>query len=210
MNIITKLMSELEEEELLAKVKEVLESGEEPATVFEQCREGMSIVGQRFEKGEYFLSELIMAGEVFKQVGEVLNPYLSGKAGGAPKGKVIIGTVKDDIHDLGKNIVVTMLKSANYEVEDVGEDVPPERFVEAVKKTGVKIVGLSCLLTSTIDNLTKTIEALKEEGLDVKVMIGGGPITEDIKKQVGADALGKNAQEAVSICDRWIKEPGVI
>lgn len=209
MEKIAQMMADLGEESLLAEVKLKLEEGSDPLTVLEACREGMSLVGTRFEKGEYFLSELIMASEIFKQVGDTLAPHLAGGRTDTPKGKVIMGTVKGDIHYIGKDIVIAMLKGANYEVEDLGVDVSAENFVEAVKKTGATIVGMSGLMTFAFDSMKATIEALKKAGLSVKVMIGGGPVTEQVRVLVGADGMGANAQVAVTLCDQWIKEMGV-
>ena len=174
MEKLVQLMADLEEESLLSEIKGRLAGGGDPLAVLEACREGMSVIGARFESGEYFLSELIMAGEIFKQVGVTVAPYLAGGKAAAPKGKIVMGTVKDDIHDIGKDIVVTMLRGANYEVEDLGVDVPAERFVEAVQKTGATIVGMSGLMTFAFDSMKATIVALQEAGLPVKVMIGGG------------------------------------
>ena len=210
MGQIIQMMTNLEEEDLLAEVKRNLETGENPLALLEACRKGMSEIGKLFERGDYFLSELIMAGEIFKQVSAIVTPRLAEGNVVAPKGKVVMGTVKDDIHDVGKDIVVTILRGANYEVEDLGVDVPPERFVEATKKTGAGIVGMSGLMTFAFDSMKQTIALLKQAGLPVKVMIGGGTVTEQICKQVGADAMGMDAQAAVSLCDRWVRDEGMI
>lgn len=201
---LIQLMADLEEEKLLTAVKGKLAEKENPLAILEQCREGMTIIGKRFEKGEYFLSELIMAGEMFKQVSTLVAPHLSGDQALIPKGKVIIGTVKGDIHDIGKNIVVSTLRGANYAVEDLGVDVPAERFVETVRETGATIVGLSCLLTTAFDPMKEAVAALKATGLPVKVMIGGGPVDDQVRSMVGADALGADAQAAVTLADGWI------
>ena len=124
-----------------------------------------------------------------------------------PRGKVVIGTVEGDIHDIGKDIVVTMLKAANYDVHDLGVDVPPQRFVDALKETGAPVVGLSALLTTAFDSMKETVSALNAAGLRsrVKVMIGGGPVMEDTVNYTGADARGRDAQAAVTLCNQWIK-----
>jgi len=164
----------------------------------------MSDVGKRYEAQEYYVSDLIMAGEVFKQAMSKIGEKFETEAGDK-KGAVVIGTVKGDIHDIGKDIVVSLLQAGNYDVIDLGVDVPPEKFVEAVKESGAKVVGLSGLLTIAFDSMKETVDALDEADLNVKVMIGGGSLTEQVREQVGADALGVDAQAAVSIADNWMK-----
>jgi methylmalonyl-CoA mutase cobalamin-binding domain/chain len=196
----------LDEGGVLQHVEQRLKAGDNPLAILEDCRQGMNEVGKLFEQGEYFISELIMAGEIFKQAMQLLLPKLAAE-GPAARGKVVIGTVKGDIHDLGKNIVVTLLKAANYEVHDLGVDVPPERFVETVKETGAKVLGMSGLLTISFDSMKRTVQALTEAGLrdKVKVMVGGGMTSEDVCKYVGADAWGADAQAAVTLCNQWME-----
>ncbi len=167
---------------------------------------GMEIVGQKYENGEYFLAELIMAGETMKEGMSVLEPYL--KAGDIKSaGKVVIGTVKGDLHDIGKNVVTTLLKAANFEVIDLGVDVTAEQFVEAVKKNSPDIVAMSALLTTTMIEMEGIVQALKKAGLrkKVKIIIGGAPITPEYAKKIGADAAAKDAVEGVRTCTEWIK-----
>lgn len=165
----------------------------------------MEEVGKKFEASEYFLSELIVAGEIGKEITQMLQPYLKDteikKAG-----KVVIGTVKGDLHDIGKNIFGMMLEAAGFEVIDLGNDVPPEAFVEAVGKHKPDIVGMSALLTVTMVEMENVMNALKKAGLKnkVKVIIGGAPITEEYAKKIGADAYGKDAVVGVEICKRWV------
>jgi methanogenic corrinoid protein MtbC1 len=147
----------------------------------------------------------MMSGEIFKQIGALLEPTL--KAGSAPSsGKVVLGTVKGDIHDIGKDIVVNMLKSANMEVIDLGVDVAPERFVEALKQSGATILGMSGLLTLAFDSMKATVAALSAAGMrsDIKVMIGGGPVDANVCKVVGADDWGADAQQAVRLAKNWL------
>ena len=139
-------LSNLEEEAVLKLVQESLDTGDDPMTILSACREGMAQVGKRYEDGEYYVSDLIMAGEVFKQASALISSKFEA-AGGPKRGKVVIGTVKGDIHDIGKDIVVTLLQAGNYDVIDLGVDVPPDKFVEAVKESGATVVGLSGLLT---------------------------------------------------------------
>jgi len=196
-------MSDLDEAKVQALVQAGLARGESPADLLDNCREGIGLVGKRFETGEYFLSDLIMAGEIFKTASATLVAQPGGAAGPS-KGKVVVGTVKGDIHDIGKDIVVTMLRGAGYEVTDLGVDVPADRFVQAVKETGAPVVGMSGLLTISFDPMKETVAALRAAGLSVKVMIGGGSVTEQVRDYAGADALGANAQSAVALADRWI------
>ncbi len=195
-------MADLDEGKVQELVQGGLAAGTSAGTLLEACREGMTLIGQRFETGEYFLSDLIMAGEIFKTAAAELTAQ--GGAAGPSKGRVVMGTVKGDIHDIGKDIVVTMLRGANYEVTDLGVDVPAAKFVEAVQATGATVVGLSGLLTISFDPMKETVAALKAAGLPVKVMIGGGPVTEGVREHVGADALGTDAQAAVALAGRWL------
>ena len=198
-------LADLEEATVLKLVQERLDAGEDPLAVVRSCREGMALVGQRYEAGEYYVSELIMAGEVFKQANALIGSRFKVDSG-ATRGTVIVGTVKGDIHDIGKDIVVSLLKAANYDVHDLGVDVPPDKFVDAAKETGAPVVGLSGLLTISFDSMKATVAALEAAGVrsQVKVMIGGGPVTEQVRGYVGADAAGHDAQAAVSLCNQWI------
>lgn len=187
--------------------KEAVEAGI-PAyrAVTDGMAKGMELVGEKYENGEYFLPELIMAGETMKEGMKILEPYLKG---GEVKrmGKVVIGTVKGDLHDIGKSIVITLLNAAGFDVVDLGVDVPPEKFVEAVKNNNPDIVGMSALLTTTMIEMKNVIEALKEAGLrdKVKIIIGGAPITQEYAEKIGADAAARDAMEGVSICRSWLR-----
>jgi methanogenic corrinoid protein MtbC1 len=200
-------MADLEESTVLRLVRQRLDAGDNPMAILASCREGMTQVGKRFEACEYFVSELIMAGEIFKQATSLLSSRLKTDVIGS-RGKVVIGTVKGDIHDIGKDIVISLLKAANYDVRDLGVDVPTQKVVEAVKETGATVVGLSGLLTIAFDSMKEAVAALAAAGLRsrVKVMIGGGSVTETVKQYTGADAWGTDAQAAVSFCNQWIRE----
>ncbi|MEM0049351.1 MAG: corrinoid protein [Candidatus Bathyarchaeia archaeon] len=166
---------------------------------------GLEIVGENYERGEYYLAELVVAGETVKEGMKVLEPYLKGDE--AQKiGKVVIGTVRGDLHDIGKNIVAILLKASGFDVIDLGVDVPPERFVEAVREHKPDIVAMSALLTTTMNEMENVIKALKEAGLrnNVKVIIGGAPVTDEFAKKIGADAAAKDAVEGVNICKSWL------
>jgi corrinoid protein of di/trimethylamine methyltransferase len=174
--------------------------------VSEGMAHGMEIVGQKYEANEYFLSELIAAGEVMKDGLKVVQPYLKG-GDIKKKGKIALGTVKGDLHDIGKNVVAVLLEAAGFEIVDLGVDVPAEKFVEAVKEHGVQIVGMSALLTITMPEMENTIKQLKQAGLrdKVKVIIGGAPITPEYAAKIGADAAARDAVDGVNICKEWVK-----
>jgi len=202
---LVELIADLNEEEALRIVKQKLDAGEDAIEILEMSRDALTIVGERFKNGEYFIPELVMAGEIFRKISELVKPKIK-KAEIKRLGKVVIGTVQHDIHDLGKDIVKFMLEINGFEVHDLGVDVPPEKFVEAIKKIKPQVVGLSGLLTLAFESMKKTVEAIEKAGLrsKVKIMIGGAQVDEYILKYVGADAYGKNAMEAVELCKKWI------
>jgi methanogenic corrinoid protein MtbC1 len=200
-------ITEMREEDALIITHELLEGGTAPVDVLEACRQAMDIIGKRFETGESFIPELILAGEMLKAITDILKPHMAEDADEKKLGKVVIGTVQGDIHDIAKDIVAFMLDLNGFEVTDLGVDVPPARFVETAKESGAKIVGLSGFLTLAFDPMKDTVAALKAAGLDdVKVMIGGGQVDEQIREYTGADAYGDDAMEAVAIAQKWAKE----
>jgi len=201
---ITKALADLDEERTLQLVGEALAEQVPADDILQACQEGMNQVGARFECQDYFVSDLIMSGEIFKQVGAILEPHLK-VGGGAHLGKVVVGTVKGDIHDIGKDIVVNMLKSAGFEVIDLGVDVPVARFVDALKESGATVLGLSGLLTLAFDSMKETIKAIAAAGMrdKVRIMVGGGPVDGNVCKAVGADDWGANAQQAVRLAKQW-------
>lgn len=157
---------------------------------------GMDVVGARFKKNEIYIPEVLIAARAMKMAMEVLEPELV-KAGVEPIGKLIIGTVQGDLHDIGKNLVAMMLKGAGFEVIDLGVDVSPEKFVEEAKSNGVQLVGMSALLTTTMPGMEKTIKALQEAGVAAKVMVGGAPVTESFAEKIGAQGFAPDAASAV-------------
>ena len=159
---------------------------------------GMDIVGARFKKNEIYIPEVLIAARAMKMAMEVLEPELV-KAGVKPVGKLLIGTVQGDLHDIGKNLVAMMLKGAGFEVIDLGVDVEPEKFVEQVKAANAQLVGMSALLTTTMPGMEKTIKALKDAGVPVKIMIGGAPVTQDYADRIGADGFAPDAASAVDL-----------
>jgi len=202
---LVKMLADLKEQEVIKIVEDRLKTKEDPLKILEDARKAMEIVGQRFASSEYFIPDLVYAGEILKSVTELVKPRLS-KAGEMKRaGKVVFGTVAGDIHDIGKDIVVFMLDVNGFEVHDLGVDVPAQRFVEKIKETGAPIVGLSGFLTLAFDSMKQTVDALKAAGLrdEVKVMIGGGQITEEVRKYTGADAYGKDAMAGVTLAKKW-------
>ncbi len=198
---IKDLLADIKQDAALQLVQTKLSSGEHAESILLELREGMELVGARFETREYYLSDLIMAGAIFKGAMELLEPHLPRSDDGAGLGKVVVGTAKGDIHDIGKNIVAVMLKGAGFEVIDLGVDVPPEKFVSAIRESGAKAVGISALLTTTFDNMKRTVASFEREGLrdGLSVAIGGATVNEEVRKYVGADVVGKDAQSAVEI-----------
>ncbi len=200
------LLADLKEDEVLALTKKRLDAKEDPLKILEDSRKGMEVVGGRFAGGEYFLPELVFSGELLKQVNEMVKPYLKGAVTQKKIGKVVIGTVAGDIHDIGLNIVDFMLDVNGFEVTNLGVDVPIEKFIQAVKDTKTTILGLSGFLTPAFDAMKETVEAMEKEGLrkNLKIMIGGGQMDDDVKKYAKADAYGKDAMAAVALCKKWI------
>jgi methanogenic corrinoid protein MtbC1 len=204
---LAKLLSDLKEPEALAFVEKALGEGADPMDLLGDAREGMNIVGQRFASQEYFIPDLVFSGEILNGIVQKLEPKLKEAKGKETQrlGKVIIGTVAGDIHDIGKNLVAFMLDVNGFEVHDLGVDVPAQKFVNTIKESGAPIVGLSGFLALAFDSMKQTIEALKDAGLrdKVKVMIGGGQMSEEIRKYTGADAYGKDAMAGVTLAKKW-------
>ena len=201
-------ISEMREEEAFALAKAMLDRGDDPVRVLELCREAMDIVGKRFEKQEYFLPELVLAGEMLENIGAIAKPLIVEKSGGEAKklGRVLIGTVHGDLHDIGKNIVTFMLDINGFEVKDIGIDVPVATFVEEIREFKPSVVGLSGFLTLAFDSMKETVQAIEAAGLrnQMKIMIGGGQVDEAVRTYTGADAYGSNAVAAVTLCRQWI------
>lgn len=200
---------ELEEAKAYELVKQLIDDGSDPKEIIEILRKAVEAIGDKFSKKEYFLTELVMAGEIFKQSAMILEPALEKDAvKEKSKGVVVVGTVKGDVHDIGKNIFITLLKSAGFEVYDLGVDIPAQDFVEKVKETNAQVVGYSGLLTVALEAMKETTEALKSEGLrdKVKIIIGGLPSDEMWMKEAGADAFTDSAFEGVKIVKKWLEE----
>jgi len=204
--IFVNLMADLKEEEVLTLTEEKIAGGEDPFMILDSARAAMEIVGKRFEAGEYFLPDLIMSGEILKGVSEIVRPYIKQGKEVKKEGRVVIGTVEGDIHDIGKDIVVFMLDVNGYEVFDLGVDVPAERFLEKIREVSPQVVGLSGFLILAFDAMKRTVEEIEKAGLreKIKIMIGGGQIDEKVREYVKADAYGKDAVAAVNLCKKWI------
>ena len=206
MNEISEAITNLEEEKVLKLVKEKLEAGEDPIKLLEACRIGMSkIGGEAGEGGTIFLTDLIMAGEIFNEAMEILTPKLVSSSI-ISLGKVVIGTVEGDIHNIGKDIAINFLKAEGFEVIDLGVDVPPQKFVDAIKEHNPPIVGMSGLLTLSIEPMKEIIEAIAAANLrdKVKIIIGGERTDEVVCKHVGADAWVNDAIDGVKIIKNWV------
>ena len=199
-------LADLKEKEALAIVAARLEAGEEPVKILDDSRLALEMVGTRFADGSYFIPDLVYSGEILKVVTELVKPKMTQAVETKKLGKVVFGTVAGDIHDIGKDIVVFMLDVNGFEVYDLGVDVPVQKFVDKIKESGAPVVGLSGFLTLAFDSMKQTIEAMKTAGLrdKVKVMIGGGQITEEVRKYTGADAFGKDAMAGVTLAKKWI------
>lgn len=203
---LVNLLADLKEQEALKVVKDRLAKGEDALKILDDARKGMEVVGRRFAESQYFIPDLVYSGEILKAVSELVKPKLTKAAGTKKLGKVVFGTVAGDIHDIGKDIVVFMLDVNGFEVHDLGVDVSVQKFVDKIKETGAPVVGLSGFLTLAFDSMKQTIEAIQGAGLrdKVKIMIGGGQITEEVRKYTGADAFGKDAMAGVSLAQKWI------
>ena len=202
---LVQALVDMKEAEALQRARQLIAGGTEPLEILESCSRAMEIVGQRFEKGVYFLPHLMMAGEMLKEISAMIKPLVQEQKAEAKKGRVLIGTVEGDIHDIGKNIVVFLLEANGFEVRDIGINQKPAKFVEAIKEFQPKVVGMSGLLTLAFDSMKKTVEAIKEAGLreSVRIVIGGGVVTEKIKDYSGADAYAPDAMAGVRLAKEW-------
>jgi methanogenic corrinoid protein MtbC1 len=199
-------IAELNEEEAMSLVHAMLDAGEDPQVILNATSEAMRIIGSRFDEREYFLPELIIAGDLMKQIAELVKPKLATKAATTnPLGKIVLGTVAGDIHDIGKDVVGFMLDANGFEVHDLGVDVPVATFIAKIREVQPEIVGLSGFLTLAFEQMKLTVEAIKEAGLrdQVKIMIGGAIMDSEAAQYVGADAYGANATAAVKIAKSW-------
>jgi methanogenic corrinoid protein MtbC1 len=203
------LCLELEERRTLALVDELLDAGEDPLAVIEACETGMQLVGERYAEGEYYISGLIMAGEMFREVLALVQPAMeSGRGREHARGTVLLGTALGDIHNIGKSIVDVSLRSHGFIVEDLGVNVSPMRFAERARELRPDVIGISALLTTAYDSMRETVEAIREEVVPVyrpiPVIIGGGTMSDEVRHYVGADYAVRQALEGVRICERLV------
>ena len=202
---LVEAIADMREDDAIKMVEEDLDRGGDPNQILEDCRLAMEIVGKRFESNEYFLPELILAGEMLSKIAALTKPKLIASAPTQKLGTVVIGTVQGDIHDIGKDIVTFMLDVNGFEVHDLGVDVPPAKFIEAIRQYQPSVVGLSGFLTLAYDSMKATVQAVSDAGLrdKVKIIIGGGQINDTIRDYTGADAYGKDAMAAVSLSKQY-------
>ncbi len=204
-------LADLDRETFLEALNEALQTGiDVDIIVFEDMSAAMDEIGRRFESGEYFIADLLYAAEIFKEAMRILEPYIVKKhsSGEIERGVVVLGTVKGDIHDIGKNLVAVLLKLRGFRVIDLGVDVPPEKFVEAAEKYKPQIIGLSALLTTAIPSMRETIEALRRAGIKAKIMVGGAALSKEIAREIGADYYAENAVEAVRLAEMIVENRG--
>jgi len=203
---LTQAVVDMREDDALAIVDRLLAEGADPVGILDDCKRAMDVIGERFACGEAFIPELIMAGEIMQAISGKLKPHLASAPVEAKLGVVIIGTVEGDIHDIGKDIVATMLDIAGFDVVDLGVDVKVAAFIDAAREKNAEIIAMSCLLTSAIDAMKRVVGAAGEAGIrgDVRLMVGGAPITEQIVAYTGADGFGKDAVAAVELAKQWI------
>jgi methanogenic corrinoid protein MtbC1 len=199
-------IADMREDEALELATQMAERGVEPTAILNDVKAAMDVIGQRYEEGDYFLPELVMAGEIMNEIMVMIRPALAESMKEEHLGKVVIGTVKGDIHDIGKDIVSFMLKVGGYEVLDLGVDVPAQKFVQAIRDFQPQVVALSGFLTLAFTQMKATVQAIENAGLrdQVKIMIGGGQIDEAVREYTGADAYGQDAIVAVKLADGWI------
>ncbi|NVM55139.1 MAG: cobalamin B12-binding domain-containing protein [Candidatus Helarchaeota archaeon] len=204
-NALEKAIIEIEPDKAETLAKQIVDSNADPKKLVTTISKALEIVGKKFQNEEYYLPELVMAGEISKSILAIAEPILKSEEQG-PKVSIVVGTVQGDLHDLGKNIFVTFASSAGFNVIDLGNDVSVDRFIEAVKGEKARILGLSCLLTATDKELSKVIEALKKENIREKVMviIGGAAITEELVKEVGGDAFAPDAITGLEQIKEWL------
>ena len=202
MGQLAEALRDLDEEKVGELVDEAIKNGQSAVEIIAECNAGMVAVGELFSQSQYFLSELIYSGEILTAVMTQLEPLLQGGGAGGSAGKVIIGTVKGDIHDIGKNIVTSLLRGSGFEVIDLGVDVATEAFAAKVKETGAAALGLCALLNFTYPEMKNVVDSLRAAGIreEVKVIIGGAPCNEQVREYTGADYYAQDALIAVNIC----------
>lgn len=205
---LSQLVADLEEEAVLEIVRKRLAAGDDPLQIIDECNEGMRAVGQLYEQGTYFVAGLIMSGEIFREVVELVQPYIEHQSQGKISGRVLVGTVSGDIHDIGKNMFGMLLAVHGFEVIDLGVDVPPDVFAAKVVEIKPDIVGLSGLITASFETMKETVSALRSQakvlGLSFPIIIGGGMIDDQVCQYVGADYWMPDAMAGVRLCEELL------
>lgn len=203
---LIRALVEMQEAEALRETRQLLDEDTDPLSIIDACSRAMEAVGKRFETGEYFLPHLMMAGEMLRQISEIIKPKMRGDKVRKGRGRVLMGTVKGDIHDIGKNMVTFLLQTNGFEVLDIGIDQSPEKFVDAIRNFKPQVVGMSGLLTLAFDSMRDTVQAIQEAGLrdKVRIMIGGGQVSEKVKAYTGADAYGPDAVAGIRLAKQWV------
>jgi methanogenic corrinoid protein MtbC1 len=205
---LSEAIADLKEAEAIALCERLIRSGGEPGKILTASAGAMSVVGDRFEKGEYYLPDLIMAEEIMKEISSLVLPLMPQAADEDQRAIVVLGTVKGDIHDIGKDIVAFVLDANGFRVQDLGVDVPPQAFVAALRETDASILALSALLTTALEPMKRTVGAVQSAGLGrrVRVMVGGGPVDDRAREYAGADGWGATAFDAVRLAKHWSDE----
>lgn len=204
LNAIVEALAALESEDFLNGVNEAVAAGIEPQKIVDACAEGVERVGALFEEEEYFVGDLVYASDILAQGMAIIAPLL-GTSGGNMIGSMVIGTVQGDLHDIGKNIFSSMMRAAGFQVYDLGVDVPPEKFVEKIREVKPDIVGMSGLLTLSVDMMKRIMDAIVESGLrDRKILIGGNIVNDRAQAVVGSDGWSTNASKGVKQCKAWV------
>jgi len=202
-------LADLNESEVLKLVKEKIDSGADPAVIIKELQDGISIFGERYKSGNFFIGDLILSGELFNQSMKLLEPLLvNNRKAEGDLTKMVLGTVKGDIHNLGKDILAVLLKASGFEVYDLGINIPPDDFVRKLQETGASILGLSGLITPSFESIKETVAAVEVAGLrkKVKIIIGGGVVDDLVREYTGADAFSTDAMEGIGLCKRLAKE----
>lgn len=201
-------LRDLDEKRVYALVDEKITQSVSALDIINECNQGMVAVGELFSENKYFLSQLIFSSQILKNVMSRLDPLLTGTRNKDAIGKVVIGTVKGDIHDIGKNIVITLLRGCGFEVIDLGVSVPSEKFIEAIRKSGARVLGMSALLSTTYPEMKNVVSAMSEAGLreDVKIIIGGAPVNEQVRQFAGADYFAEDAVAGIKLCKKIYAE----
>lgn len=203
---LVEAIADMRDDEAVPLAERLLEGGTSPLDVLGACREAMGIVGKRFEEGEYFVPELILAGEMLREISELVKPRMEAAGDLTRHGRIVLGTVAGDIHDIGKDIVYFMLDVNGFEVHDLGVDVPVATFVDKVRELQPQVLALSGFLTLSYDAMKETVSALADAGVreSLKIMIGGGTVDEQVRTYAGADAFGSDAMAAVTLAKQWV------